>query len=283
MIYLKQEKEGNKIWRIMEQFIKALPDSAHNNKISNVVMLAGVILIQANAEAYRIEDSLKRMFAAFDCKAVIIAQSTSLIVMVTYHDQSQMTLVHRIEMHETNLKHIHIVNAISRNLTAGQCSISEAEAQLLELLETDELKTKVLKWIGSLLLGCSFSLVFKGGFNEFIGSLIVGAVYVVLSIFNEKIQLTELLFILLASLIISLSVILLNRFSINANLHLDSDIVLVSSIMPLVPGIALTNALRDLLHGDYVSGSNRLMEALVVAGTIAVGIGFGIGIGGNSL
>lgn len=265
----------------MEQFIKVQPDSVHNYKISNVVMLAGVILIQANAEAYRIEDSLKRMFAAFDCRAEIIAQSTSLIVMVTYQNQTQSTLIRRIEMHQTNLKHIHTVNAISRNLTAGCCSLSEAESQLLNLLNTDELKSKVLKWAGLLLLGCSFSLVFKGGLDEFLASLIIGGIFVLLSMLNEKIKLSELLFDLLASLIISLSVILLDRISVNYGLQVESSIVLVSSIMPLVPGISLTNALRDLLNGDTISGSNRLMEALVIAGTIAVGIGFGIGIGGN--
>lgn len=44
----------------------------------------------------------------------------------------------------------------------------------------------------------------------------------------------------------------------------DGSIVLISSIMPMVPGIALTKALRDLLNGDFVSGSNRLLEALLL-------------------
>ena len=41
--------------------------------------------------------------------------------------------------------------------------------------------------------------------------------------------------------------------------------------MPMVPGVAITNAIRDTLQGDYVSGSARVMEACMEAAAIAVG------------
>ena len=43
--------------------------------------------------------------------------------------------------------------------------------------------------------------------------------------------------------------------------------------MPLVPGVTFTTSIRDILNGDYASGTNRMMEALVVALSVAVGIG----------
>ena len=43
--------------------------------------------------------------------------------------------------------------------------------------------------------------------------------------------------------------------------------------MPLVPGIALTTSIRDLFNGDYVSGTIHLMDALLTAFCIAVGVG----------
>ena len=49
--------------------------------------------------------------------------------------------------------------------------------------------------------------------------------------------------------------------------------MIAGSIMPLLPGVAITNAIRDTLQGDYVSGGGRIIEAFVIALSIAVGIG----------
>lgn len=42
------------------------------------------------------------------------------------------------------------------------------------------------------------------------------------------------------------------------------------------PGVAITNAVFDTLHGDYISGSARMMEAFVVAASVAMGIVIGL-------
>ena len=57
---------------------------------------------------------------------------------------------------------------------------------------------------------------------------------------------------------------------------LNLDIVIISAIMPIVPGVAITNAIRDTLQGDYLSGCARILEAFLKAASIAVGIGLGL-------
>lgn len=49
------------------------------------------------------------------------------------------------------------------------------------------------------------------------------------------------------------------------------DDIIIGSVMPLVPGVPLTNAVRDILAGDLVSGIARGVEALMSA--IAIGSG----------
>ena len=46
--------------------------------------------------------------------------------------------------------------------------------------------------------------------------------------------------------------------------------------MPLVPGLAMTTAFRDILQGDYLSAGSRILEALMVAVSVAIGIGVGM-------
>lgn len=43
--------------------------------------------------------------------------------------------------------------------------------------------------------------------------------------------------------------------------------------MILTPGVAITNSLRDIMSGDYISGMARMLEALLTATFIAVGVG----------
>ena len=41
--------------------------------------------------------------------------------------------------------------------------------------------------------------------------------------------------------------------------------------MLLIPGIMLTNSLRDLFNGDTISGLLRFLEAVLLSMTIAAG------------
>ena len=53
---------------------------------------------------------------------------------------------------------------------------------------------------------------------------------------------------------------------------LHSDKVIIGDIMLLIPGIMLTNSIRDILLGDIISGSLRLVEAILMAATLALGM-----------
>lgn len=53
---------------------------------------------------------------------------------------------------------------------------------------------------------------------------------------------------------------------------LHADMVLIGVIMLLVPGIPFTNAIRDILLGDIISGSLRLVEAVLLAAMLALGM-----------
>lgn len=53
--------------------------------------------------------------------------------------------------------------------------------------------------------------------------------------------------------------------------HLDK--VIIGSIIPLVPGVNFTNAIRDIADQDYIAGSVRMLDALLVTFCIALGVG----------
>lgn len=52
---------------------------------------------------------------------------------------------------------------------------------------------------------------------------------------------------------------------------LSESMVTVGAIMILIPGVAMTNSLRDLIAGDTISGVMRLIESLLWAVALALG------------
>ena len=89
----------------------------------------------------------------------------------------------------------------------------------------------------------------------------------------RKIDLNNFLQLLLDATVISLTAFAVTRISwMNARM----DIVIIGGIMPIVPGAALTTAVRDILQGNYVAGGAKALEAFVSAAAIAAGVALGM-------
>ena len=58
-----------------------------------------------------------------------------------------------------------------------------------------------------------------------------------------------------------------------AGLFCDADKVIIGGIVSLMPGIALTNGIRDVANCDYLSGTIRAIDAVLIAAGIALGVG----------
>ena len=55
----------------------------------------------------------------------------------------------------------------------------------------------------------------------------------------------------------------------------NANAAIIGALMVLTPGVALTMGVRDILNADYLSGSIRLLDALLIAGSIAGGVVLG--------
>ena len=52
---------------------------------------------------------------------------------------------------------------------------------------------------------------------------------------------------------------------------LQTDLVTAGAVMPLVPGLAMTNAVQDTMNGDMVSGISHGTQAILTACLVAGG------------
>ena len=56
----------------------------------------------------------------------------------------------------------------------------------------------------------------------------------------------------------------------------DVGRIIISAMMPMLPGLAMTNAIRDAMRGDLVSGVATAGEALIRAIVLAAGAGLAV-------
>ena len=54
------------------------------------------------------------------------------------------------------------------------------------------------------------------------------------------------------------------------------DKIIIGLVMTLVPGVAITNSVRDVIAGDFIAGQTKMTEALLTATSIALGTGIAL-------
>jgi uncharacterized membrane protein YjjP (DUF1212 family) len=198
-------------------------------------------------------------------------------MMVTLADSSidAITQVRKVNERITNLGNIYYANDISRKLCKGAIELEEAHKQLEELLAAKRYPNW-LQYICAIISATSFTVLFGATLQECLIAAFNGVFIVISRMFNHKVEINRFVSNMVVCFVIATTTSLIVRIP---GVQADIEPVIAGSIMPLLPGVALTNAIRDTLQGDYVSGTARLVEAFVTAAALAVGIFAGLALG----
>ena len=243
----------------------------------DTAVLAGKIMLESNAETYRVEETVTRILNLTELTMIdALALTPGLRAPLDSPDMEAITVVKRISTRSTNLGNITRVNDISRRVTSGVISIEEAYAQL----NTITGKT-YNEWFQSIaLIGFiqAIAIMYKGGFPEFIALIPISIVVAIIRYYGGRWRVTSFIVDMIASFMIALITYFM---SVIMPVSISEDIMIISAIMPLLPGTALTNGVRDIFRGDYMSGGAKMLEALLIAIFVAIGIGSGLVLGGR--
>ena len=114
-----------------------------------------------------------------------------------------------------------------------------------------------------------FALLFGAQWFDFIVAGVCGGVARLLGLLFSEDNISSTMYSLLAGALSSVIALASVRiFSMGSQ-----TAIITGAIMPLLPGLAITNAIRDTVNGDLVSGVARTAEALLKAIAIAAGVG----------
>lgn len=245
-------------------------------KLVDFAMLAGEVMLRNGAETYRVEDTINRILnqSKLSRKESFVI-STGIVITLDDPAIDEITLVKRVSSRSTDLNKIAKVNDLSRRFCNGEFDIDEAYDKLEQVSKEKKQYGFLLNAFGvvAIVVGCA---VMFGGTEEIILiSIFIGALEAVSILICKKLKMNPFISDVLVSLLIATCIMLCNNFEIISK---GMNMLISASIMPLVPGVAITNAVRDTLYGDYVSGVARILEAFVTAAAVAIGVGAGIAV-----
>lgn len=235
----------------------------------------GEALLLAGAEINRVEDSLSRVAKNYGALKVDVFVLTSVInITVTFDDNSLETQTRRLNANATtDFKKIEELNALCRNCV--NMSISEFDKELRKL--SSQMPEKIKQFVGSFLTAGGFALFFGGSIFDGLLAGFFALLICFLQIYYAKICPNKVFFYLTSSLVIGIGIFACCLISPNFN----SDMIIIGDIMLLIPGLALTNAVRDIIIGDTVSGLIKFSESLLWAVSLAGGFMLAISLWGG--
>ena len=225
----------------------------------HILVRMGEALQNSGAEVFRVEDTLNRIAIAYGAEDVnVFVITSSIVVTLTMPSLPPQTETRRLRHAASNdLLTLEKLNALSRRICTAPPSIEEFQRQLNAILAQHP--DPRLHLAGSVLAASSFAIFFGGNLWD---GLLAGGIAVLIC-WMERVE-----FQFIASFLSGVSTLLLCRFG----MQFHADKVLIGIIMLLIPGIMLTNSIRDILLGDIISGSLRLVEAILMAATLALGM-----------
>ena len=229
----------------------------------------GEILLRNGAEISRVQETMERVAQAYQVEKFNVYVLTNAIFAVGLEQGKERSVeLRHIPSTTTHMGRICAVNQLSREIVQGKLSVEEAFERLktIRKIPYSSLPLAILACgIGS----ACFSYLFGGDGFDALTAFFCGLILEPYLYWVDKHGMSKFLTNLSASALATLCGGLLLLAGVGHNM----DMIIIGSIIRLVPGVALTTSIRDFFHGDYLSGAIRMLDAFLVGGCIAMGVG----------
>ncbi len=278
--------------------------SADTTLLADVLGLAGMLILENGGDTHRAEETAERICDAADrpCSDVLALPTGIMITLAPYKTDcargdtdvnerasagdsaselvkprsdgdgretyAPVTIIRRVKKRTINLSKIERVNRAARSFVDGKITLAETYQKLKEIDATP----KSNRFITALFSGTAaglYSMLFGGHWFEFIISFVCGLIVQLISSAFKRSSIYHFAISLIGGAVIASIAVTAVSLAGFGNINL----IIIGSIMTLLPGLAMTNAIRDAMTGDLVSGVARLADVMLISLSLAGGVG----------
>ena len=232
-------------------------------KVLETASLAGHILLENGAEIARVEETMERIarhYGVVDQNFFVLSNG------IFTTGQTGYAKVEFIPFKGAQLERVAAVNQISRDIEAGKWTVEQARERLLEI-RASKPKPAWEQILGSAVGSAGFCMIFGGGLLDAAAAFVVGMLLWTFVVFAGA-RMSKPIANIVGSALATLLCIVFERIGFGVSL----GNMIVGSLIPLIPGVAFTNGIRDIADEDYIAGGTRLLDAIMVFFCIAAGV-----------
>ncbi|MDY2959599.1 MAG: threonine/serine exporter family protein [Hornefia sp.] len=249
------------------------------DKILQTILDIGEEMIVAGGEVSRVEESVFRMCKAYGCDRInVYILLSNMQVTVETPEKKIITHIRFMERNDVNFDRLDYLNDLSRYICANVPDVETMSSKLCEVMSRKE-QPIWLDMLGDILAASGFIVFFGGSFFDAVAGVFMAMLVFGLQRFFIPRENNQLVLNFVISFVAGMFALIL----VHMGLNVHGDKIMMGGIMLLIPGIAMTNAVRDMLIGDLASGLLRLSNALMVAASIACGFAMSIALIGGVL
>lgn len=229
----------------------------------------GDVMLRNGAEIYRVEDTVIHILEAYDVENFdVYVLSNGIFASANENREDACSMVRHVPLcSSTHLGRIAELNQLTRDICTHECSIIDAWDRL-------EVCRTLPGYHRGLVLFCcglgsgSLCYLYGGSVLDACFAFFIGMVEQMFLFFCATHNVSRFL----KNVFLSMLVAVLGILVFLTGLPVLYDKIIIGAIMPLVPGIVFTTSIRDFYNGDYLSGTIHLIDALLTALCIAVGV-----------
>jgi uncharacterized membrane protein YjjP (DUF1212 family) len=243
-------------------------------KIVDIAILAGEILLANGAETYRVEETIEKICTSYGATCECISIGTGIFVSAIDGQEERVASLKRIKQRQVDLYRIELINSFSRSLMNNPLPYEDARAKLKDISDAPSFSFRIRAFAA-----CMTSFVYTLFFNGTVLDAIISIV-ISLIIYTMLEKISEVGFFQFFEYY--LSGLIIGGISIIAevlNVGINKNNVITGAIMILLPGVALTNGIKDALYGDFASGLAKFGEAMLIITAVGAGIGTALALG----
>ena len=233
----------------------------------------GERMLLCGGEVSRVEDTVSRILRSYGAERVEVFTILSFISLTVVFDRDTVLTENRrvsIVAYSNDFTRLEQLNSLSRELCQEKPALFVMEAKLAAIVDLPVRKKRIRELyllLGHVLSGLGFALFFGGSWLDALGAGVCCLAVWFLNWLLKRSALQRLFHAFLVSSIAGSLCYLVILLGLGEH----PGQVIMAVIMVLIPGIAITNAMREVLISDTISGILRLVESLLIASAVAFG------------
>lgn len=254
-----------------------MSESIRNPNPEETLLLAAdaaQLVLKSGAETYRAEETAGAFCSALGgVEAECYATPTGIVLSFFGQDGRSRSIVRRVRSRSMNLERIARLHVLTRDLYSGSIDFDGASKELDGIERISSYPTAV-SLLAASAASAFFTLLFGGQWRDALVAAPIGAVLSRMTRHLERKGISDFFTNIVGGLFTAFSCLAAGLLGLTA----ATDTAIIGVIMLLVPGVAITNAIRDMIAGDLVAGVARAADAFICAAGISIGAGAAFGL-----